>query len=147
MSDTTTDVDAPVNYRHGTVQWQGGMVFSGGVPGGPAITLDGGDGMAGPSPVVALMLAAGSCAGIDVVMILEKMKVKLASLRVEVTGRRNIEAPKRFNRLVLRFVLAGEGLTDANVRRAVDLSVSKYCSVLLTLDPAMPVETEILIEE
>ncbi len=146
MSDTVVDIDAPANYRHGMVQWQGGMVFSGRAPDGPTITMDGGDGAAGPSPVVALMLAAGSCAGIDVVMILEKMKVKLASLRVEVTGRRNTEAPKRFNRMVLRFVLSGEGLTDANVRRAVDLSVSKYCSVLMTLDPAMPVETEIVVE-
>lgn len=146
MSEDVTGVDDPVNYRHGTVHWKGGMVFSGGAPGGPAITLDGGDGTAGPSPVVALLLAAGSCAGIDVVLILEKMKARIDSLRVEVTGRRNVEPPRRFNRLVLRFVLSGEGLTEANVRRAVDLSVSRYCSVLLTLDPAMPVSTEIVIE-
>jgi putative redox protein len=95
--------------------------------------------------VVALLMAAGGCAGADVVSILEKMQVKLASCRIEVTGRRNEEYPKRYNHLWLRFHLAGEGLTEANTKRAVELSVTKYCSVLLSLNPDITVETDILI--
>ena len=91
-------------------------------------------------------MAAGACAGADVVSILEKMKVELESFRVEVKGLRNAEYPRRYNHLWLTFRLKGSGLTEANTQRAVQLSVEKYCSVLLTLDPAMPIETDIVIE-
>ncbi len=138
--------DDPKNLRHATLEWTGKLAFTGGTPGGPTITVDG-DGGLGPSPVVVLLLSAGACAGADVVSILEKMQVKLASCRIELTGRRNEDYPRRYNHLLLRFILRGEGLTEANTRRAVELSVTKYCSVLTSLDPAMPVETEILIEE
>lgn len=138
--------DDPKHLRHATLEWTDKLAFTGGMPDGPTITIDG-DGAAGPSPVVTLLLAAGACAGADVVSILEKMQVKLASCRVELTGRRNADYPRRYNHVWLRFLLRGDGLTEANARRAVELSVTKYCSVLLTLDPAMPVETEIVIEE
>lgn len=138
--------DDPKHLRHATLTWDGKLAFTGGMPDGPVITIDG-DGGLGPSPVVSLLLAAGACAGADVVSILEKMQVRLAACRVELTGRRNPDYPRRYNHIWMRFILRGEGLTEANTSRAVELSVTKYCSVLLTLDPAMPVETEIIIEE
>jgi putative redox protein len=138
--------DDEKHLRHATLDWTGKLVFQGGnTQGGPTIVLDG-DGEAGPSPVMALLLAAGACAGADVVSILEKKRVELASCRVEVTGRRNPDYPRRYNHLRLTFRLKGVGLTEINAARAVQLSVEKYCSVLLTLDPAMPIETAIVIE-
>lgn len=139
-----TDTDK--NLRHATLDWTGKLAFRGGNSvGGPTIVIDG-DSEDGPSPVITLLLAAGACAGADVVSILEKMKVELETLRVEVKGMRNEDYPRRYNHLWLTFRLKGSGLTDANTQRAVQLSVEKYCSVLLTLDPDMPVETAIVIE-
>lgn len=139
-----TDVDK--NLRLASLDWTGKLAFRGGnAAGGPTITIDG-DSEMGPSPVVTLLLAAGACAGADVVSILEKMKVELESCRVEVKGMRNAEYPRRFNHLWLTFRLKGSGLTETNTQRAVQLSVEKYCSVLLTLDPEMPVETTIILE-
>lgn len=138
--------DDETHFRNAELRWTGQLAFEGGNrDGGPRIAIDG-DSVAGPSPVVTLLLAAGACAGADVASILEKMKVQLTSFRVEVRGRRNAEYPRRYNHLWLTFILKGTGLTEVNTRRAVELSVEKYCSVLLTLDPAMPVETEIVIE-
>jgi len=138
--------DDPKHLRHAVLDWTGGLTFQGGQRDAEhRVTIDG-DSANGPSPVVTLLLAAGACAGADVVSILEKMKVTLRRCTVEVTGRRNPDYPRRYNHLWLTFRLAGDGLTDANTRRAVELSITKYCSVLLTLDPAMPVETEIVIE-
>jgi putative redox protein len=137
--------DEAKHMRQANLEWVGGLAFEGGAVDGKQVIVDG-DSARGPSPVITLLLAAGACAGADVVSILEKMQVKLASFRVEVRGRRNADYPRRYNHLWLRFILKGEGLTDANTRRAVELSVTKYCSVLLTLDPGMPVETEIVIE-
>jgi putative redox protein len=138
--------DDETHLRLATLEWTGKLVFRGGnAAGGPTIVIDG-DSAEGPSPVVTLLLAAGACAGADVVSILEKMKVELESCRVEVKGLRNAEYPRRFNHLWLTFRLKGSGLTETNTQRAVQLSVEKYCSVLLTLDPAMPIETAIVIE-
>lgn len=137
-----TDAD----LRHGHLEWTAGMAFIAGAPGGPTITLDG-DGAKGPGPMVALLLAAGGCAGSDVVSILEKKQVTLRRFSIDVTGRRNSDYPRRYNELTLVFRLAGDGLTPAKAKQAVDLSVEKYCSVLLSLNPDIPIRTEIVIEE
>lgn len=133
------------DLRHAHLQWVSESAFLGGAPGGPAITIDG-DGVRGISPMVALLLGAGGCSGLDVVAILKKKQVRLRHFSVEVTGRRNPDYPKRYNELTLVFRLAGEGLTQEKAQRAVDLSVEKYCSVIHSLDPDIPVRTEIIIE-
>jgi putative redox protein len=145
MTDEILNPDDPKHFRHATLHWEHDTVFRGGPPGGQEIVTDG-RGDEGPDMVVLLLLAAGGCAGADVVSILKKMQAGLESLRIEVSGRRNPEPPKRYNHLTLRFVMRGSALTEANTARAVELSVSKYCSVLRTLDPEMPVDTEIVIE-
>jgi len=127
------------------LDWIDALRFSAGKPGGPRVVLDG-DGVDGPSPVTALVCAAGACSGADVASVLEKKRITLTRFRVEVGGRRAEDYPRRFLEIWLRFTLAGEGLTRAAAERAVELSVKKYCSVLLSLNPDIPVTTEVVIE-
>ncbi|HEX5818523.1 MAG TPA: OsmC family protein [Gemmatimonadales bacterium] len=114
--------------------WEGGQSFRGGVPGRPTALVDG-DGAAAPSPVDQLLIAAASCTGIDVVLILEKMRATIASFRIEVAGERRTEAPRRFLAIHFRFLISGEGIDETKLRRAVDLSLEKYCSVVHSLAP------------
>src|SRR5690606_39307700 len=95
------------------------------------------------SPVISLLLAAGACAGSDVVLILEKMKVELEEFSIELRGRRNEDYPRRFNHIWMTLRLRGKSLTAQNAGRAVQLSVDKYCSVLKTLDPARSEERRV----
>ncbi len=120
------------NVRQATMTWVHGLVFDGGAPGGPAIRLDGNGGEA-PSPVVALLLAAAACSGADVVSILEKSRAGLTSCRIEVSGIRAEDHPRRFLSIHLVFHLAGSALDEARARRAIDLSLEKYCSVVHSL--------------
>lgn len=133
------------NLRSGHLDWTSGMSFTARSPDGSNVVIDG-HGKEGPGPMVALLLAAGACTGSDVVSILEKMQVKLTRFSLDVTGRRNEEMPKRYNALTITFRLAGEGLTQAKADRAVELSVTKYCSVVLSLNPDIPVTTEVIVE-
>jgi putative redox protein len=133
------------NLRFGHLDWTSGMSFTATTPGSPTIVLDG-KGVEGPGPLVTLLLAIGGCAGSDVVSILEKMQVTLRSFAIDVTGRRNEEHPRSFNAITIVFRLAGDGLTQAKADRAVELSVTKYCSVLLSLNPGIPITTEVVIE-
>lgn len=122
------------NLRYATVTWQSGLRFTAGAPGGPAIPIDG-DGEVAPSPFVLLLASAGSCTSTDVVMILEKMRIRLTEYAVTLTGTRRAEDPRRLLALELAFRLRGEGLDEAKARRAIDLSLGKYCSVVASLAP------------
>jgi len=127
--------------------WSGtGMQFSGAGtdPLSPPILVDG-NGETGPGPMQVLLLAAAGCAGSDVVLILEKMRVTLQHLAVQVTGVRRDEDPRRYIALRFRFALAGEGLDTAKAERAVGLSLEKYCSVIHSLAPDIAISHEIVL--
>ncbi len=121
--------DAAVRLR-----WQGeGLIFTGGPEGGPTGIFDG-DGRAGPSPVLTLILALASCSGADVIDIAGKMRVAVGALEIDVEGDRAPEPPRRYTALRVTYRVAGVDPGDHdNIRRAVRLSEEKYCSVFHTL--------------
>jgi putative redox protein len=120
--------------KHIVLDWERDMVFRGGAPGGPSVVIDG-DNAQAPGPMLTVLLAAASCTGSDIVLILEKMRVGLRTLRVEVHGTRREEAPRRYTAIRFEYHLAGEGLDESKARRAIDLSLEKYCSVVASLAP------------
>jgi len=124
----------PRETKKATVTWQHDLRFAAAAPDGPTVTIDG-DNAAGPGPMLALLLAAAACSGSDVVLILQKMRVKLRELRMEVEGVRREEEPRRYVAIHLDYRLGGEGLDPAKARRAIDLSLDKYCSVIHSLAP------------
>jgi putative redox protein len=85
--------------------------------------------------MLTLLLAAASCSGSDVVIILEKMRVQLRELRIEVAGVRRDEEPRRYVAIHFEYHLGGEGLDEVKARRAIGLSLEKYCSVIHSLAP------------
>ncbi len=120
--------------KKAVLTWQEGVRFSGGALEGPSTIVDG-DNDAGPGPMLTLLLAAGSCSGSDVVVILEKMRVQLRRLRIDVTGVRREQEPRRYIAIHFDYHVAGEGLDQAKATRAIDLSLEKYCSVVHSLAP------------
>ena len=117
-----------------SLNWKEGLQFVGGAPGGPTTSIDG-DNATAPGPMLTLLLAAASCSGSDVVVILEKMRVKLRQLRIDVDGIRREEEPRRYVAVHFAYHLAGDGLDESKARRAVELSLQKYCSVIHSLAP------------
>ncbi|MGH7505077.1 MAG: OsmC family protein [Longimicrobiales bacterium] len=114
-----------------------------GVDGKPRMVLDG-DGVTGPSPAATLILAFGACTAADVVDITGKMRVTLGALDLTVEGDRAAQPPRRYTRIVLRYRAAGVAANDQDkVRRAIDLSHDKYCSVLHTLREDLEIGTHL----
>lgn len=123
-----------MNDKHAVVEWGGDDFFIGISPSGHAVTMDSkGERSSAPSPMELLMIALGGCTGVDVVSILEKKRLKVASYRVEVRGERREEHPRAFHRMEVRHLLRGQGLTEEAVGQAVRLSAEKYCSVAASL--------------
>lgn len=124
------------------VVWEGGTRFRGGEPGGPTSMVDA-DNAVAPGPTLTLLLAAATCSGADVVSILEKMQVGLESLRIDVAGVRRESVPRRFVSIRFVYHVRGTGLDEAKARRAIDLSLEKYCSVVHSLAPDIAVEYDL----
>jgi len=121
--------------------WAGGQRFDAQDDAGVRLTLDG-ERRSGVSPTEALLSSLGACMGIDVVMILEKMRTDLQELRISIEGDRPEDPPRYFRRLHIRFEVRGDVPRD-KVERAVKLSFDKYCSVFHTLRKDLEVETSI----
>ncbi len=127
------------------LRWSGeGLAFLGCAAGtGVEICLDGGAN-AGPSPTDALLLSLASCMAIDILTILQKSRVPVTSLDMDVEGERAEEAPKRFTRLRLSCRVAGPDISHhPRLERALQLSRDRYCSVLHTLRPDIELDLAI----
>ena len=114
------------------VRWTGGLEFEAGRPDGPAVRIDG-DAQTAPSPFDALLAAIATCASVDVVTILEKQRTPARALAVRVEASRVESIPRRLASAVLHFSIAAPGTTMEKATRAVELSVTRYCSVRSSL--------------
>jgi putative redox protein len=124
----------PGETKSVTLAWLHDLQFTGGEPEGPVVTIDG-DNAVGPGPMVTLLLAAAACTGSDVALILQKMRVQFSHLRIEVAGVRREAEPRRYVSIHFDYYLGGQGIDPGKVRRAIDLSLEKYCSVIHSLAP------------
>jgi len=132
------------DVREITMRWREQLLFEGGAPGRPVIVVDG-DGAAATSPVELLLLAAATCSAADVVTILRKQRVVLRALDVRVSGTRREAEPRRYTALHMVFTVSGDGADEAKARRAIDLSLEKYCSVVASLAPDIPVTYDLAL--
>ena len=128
--------------KHATLEWLGDLRFAAGGVNGPKSFIDG-DNATAPGPMLTLLGAAAGCSASDVVGILEKKRVKLTKLQVEMHGTRREELPKRYVAIHLVWHLAGEGLDETKAKHAIDLSVEKYCSVMSSLAPDIKITNEV----
>jgi putative redox protein len=96
--------------------------------------------------MLTLLLAVAGCSAADVVVILEKMRVGLTHLAIEVEGVRRETDPRRYDALHIRYTMQGEALDAAKAERAVDLSIEKYCSVLHSLAPDIAISFDVELE-
>ena len=86
-------------------------------------------------PMQLLLAALGGCSSIDIINILKKQRQELKDIKISVNGERepNVE-PSLFQTIHVHFALQGEGLDEEKVKKAIDLSMLKICSVARTLE-------------
>ena len=120
-----------------TAQWQKGLTFIGTNEAGQSVTMDG-EGHA-PSPMHLMAMAVGGCSSIDVVMILEKARQKITDCICEIEAERAERAPRVFTKLHAHYKVYGQDLKPAQVERACQLSMEKYCSASLMLSKSVAI--------
>jgi putative redox protein len=127
-----------------TTRWLRGLQFEGNGNGRPSILVDG-DSKAATSPVELLLVAAATCTASDVVIILQKQRIQLEALEITVSGTRRDTEPRRYTAIAFHFNVRGQGTDDVKVRRAIDLSLEKYCSVVASLAPDIAISYDVAI--
>ena len=117
-----------------TIYFAGNDLFVGLTPSGhaQAIEMDSHRNSAA-SPLELLLLAVGSCTGVDVISILKKQRQRVTDYRIEVSGERRADFPRSFTRFDIKHIVTGHQLSEPAVARAIELSEKKYCSVAATV--------------
>lgn len=133
MGETVTFLQYWEWERGMILEWVGGERFRASTPVGSQV-LDG-ERVTGASPTDALLIALAACMGIDIVDILAKGRQELTGCRIEASGLRREEPPRRFTAITLEVELTGRNLSRQKAERAVELSRTKYCSVWNSMAP------------
>ncbi|MER3498077.1 MAG: osmotically inducible protein C [Chitinophagaceae bacterium] len=116
-----------------TTVWKNDQHFTGHQEGNSnPIELDG-SGQKGFAPKATLLSALAACSGIDVVETLKKMRVDFSDLKIEVESEQTNEHPKVFRDIFITFKMKTEAANEDKVRKAIDLSLEKYCGVAAML--------------
>ena len=120
------------------------MAFTGLSPSSHIVLVDSGRDVggedSGPPPLELLLLALGSCTGMDVISILRKKRQKVAHYSVNVYANLAKEHPMIYTEIVVEHVVGGEDIDPAAVARSLELSIGKYCPVHALLARATRVE-------
>src|SRR3989442_15119434 len=112
------------------IYFAGNGYFVGVTPSGHAQAIETDSARASAAtPMELLLIALGSCTGVDVILILKKKRQRVTDYRIEVSGERREEFPRRYTRLFMKHIVSGHGVSEQAVAQAIELSDQKYCSV------------------
>ena len=128
--------------------WKGNMKFDSNVN-GHSVLMDavpdvGGEDL-GPRPKQLLLSALAGCTGMDVISILNKMRVEPDALTIDITADVTDEHPKQYSAMHIVYNFKGKGLDPEKLKKAVDLSQERYCGVSAMFRKAMELSFEIRI--
>lgn len=123
------------------VTWLGEQRYVGVSESGHQLLIDNSPTKIGVSPMEALLGAVATCMAYDVVEIMKKRRTPLQSYRMEVEGERADETPARYTQIKVKHRVSGEGINAEALKKAVQLSHEKYCSVAASLNCEIVVET------
>ena len=119
------------------IKWVQDVMFVGESETGHAVVMDGAPDIGGRNlgarPMEMLLLGLGGCSAIDVMLMLKKSREVVEDCVVEIDAQRAAQDPKVFTQIHVHFVVTGKALKEAAVKRAIDLSAEKYCSVSIML--------------
>lgn len=93
----------------------------------------------GPNPKALLLSAIAACSGIDLVDILQKMRVTFSDLTIDVETEQTTVHPRVFKDIWVTYKIRTDHKNEEKVRKAIDLSLEKYCGVSAMLKKNSPI--------
>jgi putative redox protein len=133
------------------VIWKQGLSFTGSAETGFEVPL-GADPVTGGAndgfrPLELMAVSLAGCTAMDVVSILQKKQQTLTGFEVKVHAERAAEHPKVFTAAIITYEVTGRGVDESAVRRAIELTATKYCPAQAMLGKVIPLELRYEIYE
>ncbi len=100
----------------------------------------------GHGPKALLLSALAGCSGIDVVDILTKMKIEFSDLTIEAEANQTDEHPKVFKDIHITYKIKTARKNEGKIKKAVELSLEKYCGVAAMLKKNSPIDYSVIIK-
>ena len=117
-----------------TTKWKGNMVFESDNPRWDSIMIDASEDFGGTNsgmaPKAMMLSSLAGCSGLDVISVLNKMKILIDDFKMEVEGKLTDEHPKYYHSVSVDYHFYGKDLNENKINKAVNLSVEKYCGVM-----------------
>jgi putative redox protein len=134
------------------IRWAGKRQFTGWDAAGHGIVMDAPAQSKGEStgmrPVELVLYGLGGCTAMDVVSVLEKKRLDVRGVEVTLKGTQVEDSfPHYYGSIEMEYVVTGVDIPDAAVRRAIELSETKYCSVRGCLGPQVKVTWSFRVQE
>lgn len=130
------------------VVWKDGMAFEAHLE-KFHFTIDGDEQFGGlgrgPRPKGLTLVSLAGCTAMDVISILQKMRVKLDGFEVATSAVIEKDYPKRILEVVIKYSFKGENVSEDKVKHAIELSMENYCGVSATLKPTVKISHQIII--
>ncbi len=99
----------------------------------------------GPRPKKLMLTALAGCTGMDVISILDKMKIIPDDFRINIKGKVNEDHPKKYNEITIIYQFKGNDLDKNKINKAINLSIEKYCGVIAVYKESMKINTKLEI--
>lgn len=116
------------------LNWTQDMQFVGQVENGPAIVMDNPQGGSGPTPMQMVIMGVAGCTAMDVTSILKKKRAAVTGIQLNVEGEQAEDHPRKFTAISIEFVITGHQIKPKDVERAIELSATKYCSAIASVN-------------
>jgi len=122
------------------VTWEKDLIFTGVADSGYRVKMDSkSSAETGVGPVELVAIALAGCTAMDVISILTKKQHNVIAFDVKVQAARASDYPKVIIQATLEYVVVGHAINEADLIRAIDLSIKKYCPVHAMLKKAFPI--------
>jgi len=113
--------------------WKGQMTFVGQNNAGGTVQMGVLEGKPGIGPMQLLLVALAGCTGEDIVSILQKKRINISDMQVQVSGNRAEDYPMVWTNIHINYLIWGKDIKAKDVEQAIELSENKYCSVGIML--------------
>ncbi len=134
-----------------SMDWKGGLKFAGTSRFGHQISTDAskkvGGAEEGYQPIELLLFGLAGCTGIDVVMIGKKMRQEIRGLNINISAKQRDEHPRGFESAHIEYIFKGKDLDPVRVKKMIELSEERYCSVSASLNGNVEITHSFRIEE
>ncbi len=119
------------------IKWVENVMFMGQSGSGHAVVMDGPPELGGKNlgirPMEMMLMGLGGCTSFDVMLILQRSRQNVTDCVAELSAERAETDPKVFTKIHIHFIVTGKELKEKMVKRAVELSATKYCSASIML--------------